>query len=502
MTPAPTPTSAPVPVAARRRSSTRDFFEGIISAVILVLIIRHFAFEVFKIPTGSMAPTLLGQHRDINCPNCGLHYALDTVRSDESVDAVCPNCFYRLESWRVEKNVCTCFPSWPKALFSGGGNRVIVNKFLCGFNHKDRGFKEPKRWDIVVFRYPFAAVRCFNPACRQVTINVPDDGSGEIRCPQCGSRFVWVDQPNYIKRLIGLPGEELVIWHGDIYADGVLQRKPYDVQESVWQLVYDSAYRPREPQPGAEQRWIAEAGAFTDDEKGLVVTPPAGGKAAALRYGPAILDFAAYIGDNHNPGRELRFVPGTPGGTDNFVPVGDLRWEARVRFDAPGELRLNIREDDRLWSGIVQFGDRTAKTGIALDGALVESAALTFKTGIEHRVVFWNADGHIELRVDDVPLLAHDESLPLAKVPRSALGNGAAIEVVGAPARFSRVRLHRDLYYTKQGYYSVARDGCFALGDNTRNSADSRLWGSFPTANLLGDAVVVWWPLGDMKGIR
>ena len=498
MTPDPKP--AHVPVAVRRRSPTRDFFEGIISAVILVLIIRHFAFEVFKIPTGSMAPTLLGQHRDINCPNCGLHYALDTARPGETVDAVCPNCFFRIEAWRAEKLACSCFPSWPRVLFSAGGNRVIVNKFLCGFDHSDRGFKPPKRWDIVVFRFPYATVRCLNPVCRKLTINVPDTGE-VIRCPQCGSRVVWIDQPNYIKRLIGLPGEDLIIWHGDIYADGVLQRKPFDVQEAVWQLVYDSKYRPREPQPGAEVRWVAEAGAFSDGEKGLVLSPPAGGP-AVVRYAPPITDFSAYIGDNHEPQRLHGFVPGVRGGVRDLKPVGDLRWEARVQVDGPGTLRLKLREDDRWWSAAVQFGDRAEKTAIELNGSPVASAALTFKTGVEHDILFWNADGHVELRVDGAPILAHDEARPLVEVDAEAQANGAAIEVAGAAARFSRVRLHRDLYYTKPGRYTVARDGCFALGDNTRNSADSRNWGSFPTTNLLGDAVVVWWPLGDMKGIR
>jgi signal peptidase I len=502
----PPPGADTVPVAARRRSASRDFFEGIVSAVILVLIIRHFAFEVFKIPTGSMAPTLLGQHRDVDCPNCRLRYAIDAPRPEETVDAVCPNCFYRVPSALMDKAVCTCFPAQPKAVFSAGGNRVIVNKFLCGFDAAERGFRPPDRWDIVVFRFPYASVRCLSPGCRRFVVNVPDTGA-PFRCPECGSRFVWVDQPNYIKRLVGLPGEEVRIRHGDIYANGLLQRKPFDVQESVWQLVYDSAHRPIDAQPGADPRWVANGGSFADGEGGLVITPPAGGP-ARVRYAAPITDFAAYIGDNRDAMRQHRFLPELPAGLIDLYPVGDLRWEARVRLDGPGQLRLNIREDGRLWSAAVQFGDRDARTAIELNGVAVTSVPLTFKPGVERDILFWNADGHVELRVDGAPLLAHDEKLPLDEVTQEALANGAAIEVLGAPAHFPRVRLHRDLYYTRPGVYQVAPKGCFALGDNTRNSADSRSWGperrggSFPAANLLGDAVVVWWPFGDMKGIR
>ena len=67
------PHSPPV----RPRHPWRDTIEGVLGALVLVLIIRHFVFEVFRIPTGSMAPTLLGQHRDLKCPNCGLEFPVD-----------------------------------------------------------------------------------------------------------------------------------------------------------------------------------------------------------------------------------------------------------------------------------------------------------------------------------------------------------------------------------------------------------------------------------------
>lgn len=39
----------------------------------------------------------------------------------------------------------------------------------------------------------------------------------------------------------------------------------------------------------------------------------------------------------------------------------------------------------------------------------------------------------------------------------------------------------------------IADGELFMLGDNRRNSADSRLWGSVPRANLIGRVERIWW---------
>ena len=60
------------------------------------------------------------------------------------------------------------------------GDRILVMKFPYDMPFLP-GASEPQRWDVVVFRYP--------------------------------------EEPeiSYIKRLVGLSGEELRIWFGDVY---------------------------------------------------------------------------------------------------------------------------------------------------------------------------------------------------------------------------------------------------------------------------------------------
>jgi len=79
--------------------------ETIVFVVVLVLLLRSFLAEAFVIPTGSMATTLLGYHRDVICPECGEHFPVNASKEadpDEGepqtlIGCECPNCFLRIQ---------------------------------------------------------------------------------------------------------------------------------------------------------------------------------------------------------------------------------------------------------------------------------------------------------------------------------------------------------------------------------------------------------------------
>ncbi len=153
-------------------TAIRETVESIVVAFILAFLFRTFEAEAFVIPTGSMAPTLMGAHKDILCPNCGYRYRAGASSEAEDVaqqrgfhgpvtpisDVTCPLCRLTLD---VDPSTAegAQFPTY-------GGDRILVSKFNFEFT-------EPRRWDVTVFKYP-----------------------GEA-------------QTNYIKRLVGLPGETL-----------------------------------------------------------------------------------------------------------------------------------------------------------------------------------------------------------------------------------------------------------------------------------------------------
>src|SRR5690242_21380341 len=87
--------------------NVKDTIESILVAFILAFVFRAFVVEAFVIPTGSMAPTLLGAHMRFQCEDCGysfaVNYPTDKVGGDLTVPSsslnittpiYCPNCGY------------------------------------------------------------------------------------------------------------------------------------------------------------------------------------------------------------------------------------------------------------------------------------------------------------------------------------------------------------------------------------------------------------------------
>jgi signal peptidase I len=196
------------------RSNIRETLISIIIAFAMAFVFRGFVVEAFLIPTGSMAPTLRGAHMQFQSPQTGYQWAVNPwyFASESAQDPLGTQM-----GVRVHDPVSGAELS-PPAVKTRWGDRIFVMKYLYSVY-------DPERYDVVVFKNPT------DPSM------------------------------NFIKRLIGLPGEMIALVDGDVFvrrhAPGdekarntwllpgwTVARKPERAQRAMWQEVYSSEYQP------------------------------------------------------------------------------------------------------------------------------------------------------------------------------------------------------------------------------------------------------------------
>ncbi|MBM3777130.1 MAG: signal peptidase I [Acidimicrobiia bacterium] len=220
------PTSQPAEPVAYRKSTTREYFESIVIAVVLALFVRTFAVQAFKIPTGSMENNLLI------------------------------------------------------------GDHLLVNKFVHGpagssLERVLLPVRPIARGDVIVFKYPEEPER------------------------------------DFIKRVVGLPGETVELRERTVYIDGTAIDEPY--------AQYMEPGRPgapdADPGSGDVRRWF-----------GPVTVPP---------------DHYYVMGDNRDNSQDSRYW--------RFLPRGYVKGRAMMiywSFDGEGG-------DAGLVSGVTGLVTRT-----------------------------------------------------------------------------------------------------------------------------------------------
>jgi signal peptidase I len=154
----------------RPKSKFREYVEAILIALLLALFIRTFIVQAFKIPSGSMIPTL-------------------TV-----------------------------------------GDHILVNKFIYGlkipfFDSRFLILRQPRRGDIIVFSFPGNREK---EECRSVYKNI----MWRLRNVWNNRNLLYLlkdDCRDFIKRVIGVGGDKIEIINKTVYIDGVPIDEPYAV---------------------------------------------------------------------------------------------------------------------------------------------------------------------------------------------------------------------------------------------------------------------------------
>jgi signal peptidase I len=441
----------------------RQTVEFLVCLFLCILIFRTFAAEAYIVPTGSMAPTLLGNHREIVCPNCGYRFTLGIDEDGRSGRPVCPNCGQRRlgDAPAVECN----------------GDRVLVQKFLFDV-------RRPKRWEVSVFHFPGEPTQA------------------------------------YVKRVVGLPGESVHISGGDVYINGALARKSLVEQRGMRILVYDNDFVPldsarfprwafRRGRPGQHlpSGWTTEGARFLH-----APVEPASDRADWVEYRhwdpdrgryAAVHDFNAYNGADlrgENTVKDLMLearVTAGPGVTSVVarLDAGSDRFVVRIPVDdgKAGRPAVMVMRNGRPVAVAEAEGRRTPSLSPDRPAALTVSVM----------------DRRLTAALDGAPLFAPWDFDDPGPLPWSGDSPAALGVEGGGRATFDHVKVFRDVYYTSalaysprrpfgvDAPYSLGADEYFVLGDNSPVSNDSRFWPRSPVVPgelLLGKPFLVHLP--------
>jgi signal peptidase I len=493
------------------KSAARNLVETIATVVVLVLVIRYFFLEAFKIPSSSMEPTLIGHPYH--------------------------------------------------------GDRVLAWKPSVKWT-------EPDRWSVNVF------------------VKHPDE---------CERQRGDEGDKNYIKRLIGLPGERVLIAGGDIYvqkpesAEAEIARKPPALQEDVWHAVYegsdlegswklDAGLRCARPSAGRRpddttrageaagvtviegeadgQAWARFARNRYDGDNGLVTNLYV--KKLRLRFRCPHKGCGEEFKESIRTSRtrlncpscgrkidvlrdDARVVkkgkrPWFPEFRDDEVPVGDLRVSFDVTPETPrGFVLAELTRDDERYVARVPIAGGTARISGPYE---VESHAevVAFGPGKTRRVSFAHVDHAAVLALDGEEIARVEYPLSWTERAGTPAGNAVRIGLEDAKASLGNPHIERDLHYLARGsesivgFYSRERgrgrwldlpaatvpglpprvgsaaairtreklgdDEYFFMGDNSASSYDGRMWGSVAKGDMVGRAFFLFWPPHQVRRLH
>ena len=472
--------------------AARETIESIVIAFVLAFLFRTFEAEAFVIPTGSMSPSLQGQHKDVCCTECGYRFRTSaSTEGNEKQQALAEGNLRKAYGFDVVLGMCPMCrqtmamrPDLPSGVQqyisiadvehqrSYPGDRILVNKY-CYHN------SDPERWDVVVFKFP---------------------GNGEM---------------NYIKRLIGLPGETLQIFQGDIFTRSGTQGGPFKIQRkpptkvrAMLQEVHDTDYDPNilynagwplRWEPDTPDGWQVEAKPGDQTVQQQFKIQPNDNELSWLQYRNYVpqqndwrvarkfADTGKHIGISKEEWQEeirpelirdfnpynasrlrIQVENGNwtmPDDRFNMHWVSDLAVECEVDVEqTQGELHLDLVEAGKHFTCRIDLKTGLATLGVAGVSSISAEVETPVKAKGSYRLLFANIDDQLLLWVDDELMEVSSESAALLydadevfgdrrylapKTSESDPGDLAPVRVgaQGASLTVNRLRVLRDIYY-------------------------------------------------------
>lgn len=453
------------PAQQSTEPSVIETLQALIVAFVLAMMFRGFVLEGFVIPTGSMAPILLGEHTLVASPRTGFEYAVES--STQQTSRIHPDVEHEMTDPMIgPQEMVQRVTNSELISRARPGDRILVLKYLYGLYG-------PKRWDVVVFKNPTRP------------------------------------QQNYIKRLIGLPNETVWLADGDVFVrstgsndfeDFRIQRKPEFVQRAVWQPIFDLNYFPGDPTELSQPwpPWHGDGWSFHESDRS-VRHDGADGTTAMLRWNNRLRAI-----DDWNPYNLEELTPGT--GSEGSFSVSDLRIATSITPASDGLVTVfRLISRAHLFECVLTGSNAELRfRAVEADDessylARISGSIRPLRANEARRVEFWHVDQSLKLFVDDrlIAELEYDWDARTRLEHATGSVDGWHASQPDLEWRFenSAVTLHnlrvdRDLYYepariergapafgTHPDHFAqLGPDHFFMCGDNSPASSDGRKW--------------------------
>ncbi len=405
----------------------RRLLRVLLASAIFAVLAKTWLIEGLIVPivvtSGSMAPSLLGPHRQWRCTTCQREFdcGLESLPA-AGILAVCPECGAEHD---------------PLQGVDRDGDRVLVDRsaFL---------WRLPRRWEVVVFR-----------------------------CPEEPGTLC-------VKRVVGLPGESVQIQNGDVLIDGRVAKKNLVDGRALAVPVHDASPRDSRWRANTAGTWHWDGEKLIHPDRDGASNDMANSDVASDNIDWLTYRHRRYVtpGESPTTGPIVDESPYDQNESRQLSPVADLYIRCEVQASGTG---LVYWRDS---SGADQFLVRL--NVVSGEGELLHNGRPAARFAVPAarlqkpvRLELMLADCRVQWALDERVLLEYDYlpragSKPPTAEPLAIGARGPRVEIRG-------LQVLRDVYYTPgppgaPAQYRLGPDEYFLLGDNSPHAVDSRYW--------------------------
>ena len=431
-------------MAAENRLSVYLIVLGIVAVGALVgsWLTPSSSSDVLQAPviSGSMDDAAPGPHYALECYDCRIPFRVDASTVNETNLPICFNC--------------------------GATNAIEdIPTQLNTVRFESRAIQELQRWDEVVFEY---------------------------------------DSEKYLKRVIGLPGEEVVTESGELYINNQLYQKSLEEFDQLSVDLFDSRYQPSDPTFSLLRRF----GVRGEDEGWIYTLDKSFSFDAPAKTHPQWLDY-------HQWNIVAGFVPPAPRGSSSaifdYLPYNQFISRSRLNFvdDFVVNLELKIFQPGvvrlRLLDVEVEIDFHLFNVQVSQSAFLRSSAKVApiqwEETGIAVPLRIGRLDGRVVVQIQGNteyypmdPLIRtgdFESDTLVRKTPFSIAADEGVLDL-------NLIMIARDIYWLGMDYSSdrwqaakkMTSEEYFLVGDNQPVSRDCRHWGEGITREAIIGVVI------------